>query len=84
MAYNGAGHGKGPKRSHGVSSNGLEHTHVVLQVLCLDGIPPLGIDRLLLGSKCLVLDIVGMLNLVAALGRLCIGGVAHVGWCLSQ
>lgn len=83
VAHNSAGHDKGPERSHGVRSNGLEHTHVVLRILCLDSILLLGICRLVLGSVRLVFNIVGMLDLLAALG-LYIDGVAHVGWCLPE
>jgi len=35
-AYNSEGKDKCPKGSHRVCSNGLQHPHVVLSVLCLD------------------------------------------------
>jgi hypothetical protein len=37
-AYNGAGHDESPESGHGVLAESLEHAHVVLEVLGLDGI----------------------------------------------
>lgn len=54
MAYDSARHDKGPPRSGWIGSNGLQHSHLVLGMLC--------IDRTGLGVDALLADIVDMLH----------------------
>lgn len=42
--YNSERHNKRPKGSHGIRANGLKHRHIMLRVLCFDGI------RLIIGN----------------------------------
>ena len=55
-AYNSEGHDKRPEGSHRIRSNGLQHGHVVLRVLCLDCI------RLVIGDVRFLVKVVGMIR----------------------
>jgi len=55
-AYNSEGHDKCPKGSHRVCSNGVQHPHVVLGVLCLNCI------RLVIGDARFFVKVVGMFH----------------------
>lgn len=78
--YNSTGHNDGPKGSHGVGPDGLQHAHVKLDVLCLDCIAPVRgefrllvevdvmIDAALLGDLGLLICDIGRLRLHRRLG----------------
>jgi len=70
VAYNGEGHDKRPKGSHGVGSNGVQHAHVVLRVLCLDRI------GLVIGDVGFLVQVVGMFLLGESLLGLDLWGTA--------
>lgn len=51
-AYNCEGHDKRPKGGHGIRSNGLEHRHIMLCILCFNGI------RLIIGDLCILIELI--------------------------
>jgi hypothetical protein len=53
-AYNCAGHDEGPQGGHGIGIDGLEHAHLVLGILCLDGAGL--VDALLLVGEGAIVD----------------------------
>jgi hypothetical protein len=70
-AYNREGHDKRPKGSHRVLSNGLQHPHFVLRVLCFDCI------RLVIGDFRFLVKVVDMFQWGDAPGGLDLWGVAR-------
>jgi hypothetical protein len=69
-AYNREGHDKCPEGSHRVLSNGLQHPHLVLRVLCLDCI------RLVICDFGFLVKVVGMVHRGDAPGGLDLWRVA--------
>ncbi len=78
VAHNRCGHDESPEASHGIESDGLQHSHVVFRVLRLDGIRLVCRGRRLLVKIGGVVE-VGMmrLDLGEVAGRLGIADVAH-------
>lgn len=59
-AHNGAGYDKCPERSHRVGFDGLQHRHVMLCILGLNGIGLEVCDGRLLGEDDVLLHLLGM------------------------